>query len=98
MYSATVWTDPQLYASQLGGAVDDESFLRMFQRRTAGRPVLVPFEMDQAFVETLAPELEPIRTLVLGHRLAQLRAAEAEIASQSGRLADAVRRHDKLPP
>lgn len=97
MYSATVWTDPQLYASQLGGAVDDESFLRMFQRRTAGRPVLVPFEMDKAFVETLAPELEPIRTLVLGHRLAQLRAAEAEIASQSGRLADAQERSATMP-
>lgn len=97
MYSATVWTDPQLYASQLGGVVDYEAFFRMFQQRAAGRSVLVPFEMDQAFLEKLGPDLEPIRDLVSAYRLAQLRAADGEIASQSARLADAQQRLAHMP-
>lgn len=92
MYSATVWTDPALYATHFGGVVRHGAFLQALRRRAAGDHSVVPFEMDQALLETREPELEPIRDLVLGHRLAQLRAAEAEIASQSARLTDAEKR------
>lgn len=92
MYSATVWTDPKLYASHFRGLVRQNAFLTCFGRRAAGERVVIPWEVDQAYLETTEPEFEPARNLVMGHRLAQIRAAEAEIASQSARLVDAEQR------
>lgn len=92
MYSATVWTDPKLYAGHFQGHIDLNAFHESFRRRAAGDRVAIPTELDQAFLETQEPELEPIRDLVIQHRLAQIRAADEEIASQLARLADAQRR------
>ncbi|PZP94792.1 MAG: hypothetical protein DI587_24810 [Variovorax paradoxus] len=92
MYSATVWTDPKLYGCHFGATVHQHAFLKSFERRAAGERVVIPMEVDQAFLETREPELEAVRDLVIQHRLAQVRAAETEIASQSARLAEAQHR------
>lgn len=92
MYSATVWTDPKLYAAHFGGQVDLNAFHESFRRRADGDRVSIPTEVDQAFLETQEPDFEPLRDLVIRHRLAQIRAADEEIASQVARLADARRR------
>lgn len=91
MYSATVWTDPKLYAEHFQGHIDLNAFHESFRRRAAGDRVAIPTEVDQAFLETQELELEPIRDLVIRHRLAQIRTADEEIASQVARLADAQR-------
>lgn len=91
MYSATVWTDPKLYASHFHAAIGLDAFFHSFQRRAEGDRVIVPTEVDQAFLESREPEFEPIRNLAMGHRLEQIRAADEEIASRSARLIDAER-------
>ncbi|KQP17037.1 hypothetical protein ASF45_27860 [Pseudorhodoferax sp. Leaf265] len=97
MYSAHVWTDPKLYASHFGATLHHQAFVESFARRAAGGKVVLPPELDQAFLETQEPELEAARDLVIAHRLAQLRAADEEIASQSARMADATQRLAAAP-
>jgi putative SOS response-associated peptidase YedK len=97
MYSANVWADPKLYASHFGADVRYDAFLESFARRAAGGKVVFPPELDQAFLDTQEPELEVARDLVIAHRLAQVRAADEEITSQSARLADATHRLATAP-
>lgn len=97
MYSASVWADPQLYALRFDAVVRRESFLESFRRRSNGERIVFPIEVEQAFLETRDPELEAIRDLLLGHRLAQIQAADREIASQSARLEDAKQRLANKP-
>lgn len=97
MYSLTVWTDPDLYVREFGAVVNVDAFSQCFVRRASGQVGAIPAELEQAFLRTSRPEFEAIRDMVNIHRLAQVRAADEEIASQTARHADALERLSNGP-
>lgn len=92
MYSLTVWTDPARYAREFGSTIAVDAFEECFRRRAERLGGPIPAEVEQVFLQTAAPEFEAIRGMVTVHRLAQIRAADEEIAAQAARYADAVQR------
>lgn len=92
MYSLTVWTDPARYAREFGSTIALDAFEECFRRRAERQGGPIPSEVEQVFLQTAAPEFEAIRDMVTVHRLAQIRAADEEIAAQAARHADAVQR------
>ena len=92
MHSLTVWTDPARYAREFGSTIALEAFEECFRRRAERQGGPIPAEVEQVFLQDAAPEFEAIRDMVTVHRLAQIRAADEEIAAQAARHADAVLR------
>jgi putative SOS response-associated peptidase YedK len=87
MYSATIHANPYFYAAKFGAAVCHEAFLQMFLRRSLDQRMHVPTEVEQAFLATTDVELEPMRALLMGDRLKQMRAMLDRAAALARRLA-----------
>ncbi|GHC98506.1 hypothetical protein GCM10007320_54360 [Pseudorhodoferax aquiterrae] len=88
MFSATVWADPYKYQAEFGSLVCTAAFQQMLERRSAGEPVCVPMELEQAFLSHDTADLRAIRQLIRNHRNDRLKLIEASIGTLSKRLHD----------
>lgn len=90
MHSATVWASPYLYATEFGATVDVAGFLECLQRRAMGERVEIPLEVEQSLLDTVDADLEPVRELIISHRLGQLRSYDAKIEALAKRISGAA--------
>lgn len=88
MFSATVWADPYKYHAEFGSPVCTDAFQQMLQRRSAGEPICVPMELEQAFLSHDSADLQAVRQLIRNHRDHRLKLIEASIEALSKRLHD----------